>query len=341
MELDQAGHRLYALGRVAQGPHALPRHARPHHLVVVEGDPARADAARLGLAHVVEEGGQTQDPVGSGAVHHRDGVGQHVLVPVDGVLLEGEGGQLGQELVGQARVHHERQPLAGALDHQQLVELDADPLGRHDAQPAPEALDRADQRGVGLHAIGGDEAGGPQHAQGVVLEGDLGSQRRAQAALHEVDPPLEGIDQLGVGQSQGHGVDGEVTAGEVGLHLGAEGHVRLSGVRVVGLGPVGRDLVAGAAEGAAHGAEAFSLQPHRVGPAPHHRLGLLGEGVGREVEVGLPGIEVEQRVSYRAAHDVEAVTGGVKAIGQRARAFHQAQEPLPDHAVNGSDCVRR
>ena len=112
VELDQAGDVGDLVHRVAQGPQPGVGHPGPDHLVVVERHPARSDGAGLGLADVVEEGGQAQDLVGTGLLDHRDGVGQDVLVAVDGVLLEGEAGQLGQELVGQAGVDQEPQAVA-------------------------------------------------------------------------------------------------------------------------------------------------------------------------------------------------------------------------------------
>ena len=48
-----------------------------------------ADVAGSRLAHVVEQGGQAQRQVGLGFADHGDGVGQHVLVAVDGVCVLG------------------------------------------------------------------------------------------------------------------------------------------------------------------------------------------------------------------------------------------------------------
>ncbi len=104
MELHQPPDLVDVLGRVAQGPHAVPGHAGADHLMVVEAHRAAgAERTRLGLADVVEERGQAHDPVGPCLLHHGDGVGQDVLVAMDGVLLEGQGGQFGEELLGQAR----------------------------------------------------------------------------------------------------------------------------------------------------------------------------------------------------------------------------------------------
>jgi hypothetical protein len=88
VEVHQVGDLVgLALG-VAQFPQPGPGDARPDHLVVVEGHPFGAEGAGLRLAHVVEEGGETKDAVGRAAAHHRNGVGEDVLVLVDGILLQ-------------------------------------------------------------------------------------------------------------------------------------------------------------------------------------------------------------------------------------------------------------
>ena len=102
---------------------------------------------------------------------------------------------------------------------------------------------RLGQRRVGLEREAGGEPGGAQHAQRVVAERDLGVERRAQAAGRQVAEPVEGVDQLHVGQPQRQGVDGEVAAGQVDVDVVAEGHLGLARVGHVDLGPVGRDLV--------------------------------------------------------------------------------------------------
>ena len=146
-------------------------------------------------------------------------------------------------------------------------------------------LDRLDQLRVRLQVEPGDEAGRPQHPQRVVGEGDLGVERRAQPAGGQVGQPVERVDELQLGQAEGHGVDGEVPAGQVGLDPVAEGHLGLAGVGSVGLGPVGGDLVDLAAPAAADGAEPLALGPDGVGPAGDDRLDVVGPGVGGEVEV--------------------------------------------------------
>ena len=114
--------------------------------------PLPAEGPGLGLAHVVEQRGQARRLAVAATVvgHHRDGVGQDVLVAVDRVLLEAHGGQLGQELLGQAGLDQEPQPGGGVVDDQQLVELVADPLGRDDLQAPGHGPHRGHQLGVGL-----------------------------------------------------------------------------------------------------------------------------------------------------------------------------------------------
>ena len=68
-----------------------------------------------------------------------DRVGEHVLVAVDRVLLEPQRRQLGQELLGEPGVDEEPQPGRRVVDDDQLVELVADALGRHDLQPVAHA----------------------------------------------------------------------------------------------------------------------------------------------------------------------------------------------------------
>ena len=53
---------------------------------------------------------------------------------VNRVVLEAQGGQLGEEVLGETGVHAEPQTGGGMFQHDQLVELVADPLRRDDLQ---------------------------------------------------------------------------------------------------------------------------------------------------------------------------------------------------------------
>ena len=145
MQFDQPAHLFDVVGRVTQGAHAVARHPGAHELVMVEADrPSRPERAGLGLADVVEERGKANYPAGAGPLHDGDGVGEHVLVAVDRVLFESEGGQLREELLGEPGLHEEPEALRGVVHHEQLVELVPHPLVGDDVEPAPEAANRLD-----------------------------------------------------------------------------------------------------------------------------------------------------------------------------------------------------
>ena len=74
----------------------------------MEAHPSGGDLTRLRLADVVEQPGQPQDQVGLAPLHDRVGVAEHILVLVDGILLELQGRQLRKEDVGEARIHQQR-----------------------------------------------------------------------------------------------------------------------------------------------------------------------------------------------------------------------------------------
>ncbi len=113
MQLDQLGHQLDLVARVAEGLHPRTRHPCTDHLVVVEGHPSVDERTCPRLADVVEERGEAEQPIGRRLVHHREGVGEHVLVPVDRVLFERETGQLGEELAGQPGPTTNQRPTEG------------------------------------------------------------------------------------------------------------------------------------------------------------------------------------------------------------------------------------
>ena len=170
VQLDQPGDGVDVGAGIAQRLHALAGHASADDLVVMEGHAAGAERPRLRLPDVVEEGGEAQQPIRTNLLHHGDGVGEHVLVTLDGVLLERQRRQLRQELFGQPGLHEEPQALARARLHQQLVELVADALCGHDLEPPAQVAHGVDKVGVRPQVVAGDEAGGAQHPQGVVGE---------------------------------------------------------------------------------------------------------------------------------------------------------------------------
>ena len=121
---------------------------------------------------------------------------EHVLVAVDRIVLEAHRRQLGQELIGEPGVDEEPQPGRRVVDRDQLVELVADALGRHDLQAAGHALATAStSSSTGSRLVAGDEAGRPQHPQRVVAEADLRRERRAQRPRGEVGGAAERVDE--------------------------------------------------------------------------------------------------------------------------------------------------
>ena len=69
-----------------------------------------------------------------------EGVREHVFVPVDRILFEGELRKLRHELCGEPGPDDEPQRAGGNVEQQHLVELVADPLGGDDRQPAVHTL---------------------------------------------------------------------------------------------------------------------------------------------------------------------------------------------------------
>jgi hypothetical protein len=70
----------------------------------MERDVAVLVAAGGRLAHVVQQGSEPDAQPGTGLGHYGDGVAQHILVPVDGVLLEPQSRKLGENLIRAATV---------------------------------------------------------------------------------------------------------------------------------------------------------------------------------------------------------------------------------------------
>ena len=172
----------------------------------------------------------------------------------------------------------------------------------------------ATSSGVGLELELRDEARRAQHAQRVVDERDLGGERRAQPPRREVGGTAERIDELGVGQSDRHRVDGEVAAREIRLEVVGERDLGLAALGSVDLGAEGGDLDPHAVLLAADGAEPLSLEPHVVCPRAHDALDHVRARVGGDVDVFRR--PIEQRVAHAAAHQVALVTG----LGEAARA---------------------
>ena len=205
-----------------------------------------ADRPGLRLADVVEQRGQAHDAARAGSWPPPRWCGP--ARPCGGgsgparARMAGSSGRNSSARPVSTRNHR---PGRRVVDDEQLVELVADPLGRHDLEPVAHARARAaTSAGVGLEAVAGDEAGRPQHAQRVVGERLLGRQRRAQAPG----------GQVGRRRRTGRSARGSA-AGARAMALtvksrrdrsastsSANDDVGLARVGRVGLGPVGGDL---------------------------------------------------------------------------------------------------
>ena len=161
---------------------------------------------------------------------------------VDRVVLEAQRRQLGQEVLGEAGVDEEPQPGRRAVDDDQLVELVADPLGRHDLQArGPRSTTAATSSGTGSRPKPAMNRAARSIRSGSSSKLISGRQRRAQRRRRQVGGAAVRVDQRDVDagvagqQLERHRVDREVAPRQVGLDVVGERDVRLA--RVVGVAP--------------------------------------------------------------------------------------------------------
>jgi len=256
-------------------------------------------------------------------LEHGEGVLVDVLVAVVLVALERQGRQLGQHVRRQPGLDEQRQSQAGVRRAHQLDELVVDPLGRHDLDPPGHVGHRGDDLGRDREAQLGGEPGRPHHPQRVVGERVLRPPRRPQQPVRQVhDAAVRVLDQP-TRHPDRHRVDREVAATEVTVERRAEVDRRLAGRRVVGLGPVRRDLHGPRPATAADGAEVAAHVPGRVAPAREQPFGVVGTGGRREVEVGVR--PAQHRVTHRAADQRQLVAVGLE---QRTELVDHRRDPL-------------
>ena len=110
--------------------------------------------------------------------------------------------------------------------------------------------------------------------------------------------------------AHGHRVGREIAAHQIVLEAIAEAHLGIARHLVVGVGAERGDLQAVVVLADADGAELDPGVPHRVGPAPHDLLHLLGAGVGGEVQVGTQ--PAQQGIPHRTADEVQLVARGIE-----------------------------
>ncbi len=309
------------LGEPQRGK-ALAGHIAPDHLMVVKGDaPAGDVSAGPRLADVVQQGRPAQYLVRAavgwrilqrdGLLQHGEGMGVDVLVLVVLVDLHPQRGQLGQDDVGDADVDEPREPGRGIRRDHEFAQLVPDALNRYDLQSGSPGTHRRDQFGYGLQPQLGLEAGSPQDAQRVVVEGRLRGSGSAQHLACEVRHAAEQIDELVAGYGHRHGVDGEVPADEIPFQGVTVGNRRISRRPVICLGAVCRHLEPDPGADQSDRAEGDPRLPDGVRPPTGDLKHTFGVGVGGEVEVGagVPrGVQpAQQRIPDGSADEVQAV----------------------------------
>ena len=242
-----------------------------------------------------QQGRQPDQRVGGQGVHDPE------ALPVRSRLQPGQ--DLSQDL--------ERHPAAGPAGGQQLVQLLPDPLGRNAPQPLP--LLQGGRRGGGVEGqfFLRAEAVQPQDAQPVLLKA---AGRLAHRAHHPADqqvlPAPKGVDEA-LGLVVGHGVDGKIPPGQVGLHIGHELHpVGVASVGIAALHPEGGHFIKAPALPDGDGAV---LQPGGdavLFPKERHRLLRPCAGADVPVVRGAAG----QAVPDAAAHQIGFVSRPVQFV---------------------------
>ena len=131
---DEFGNLANVVVGVMHLAHTLARHLGADHLVVVERHAlAGQHFSCAWLANVVIQGSQSRNAkvarhVGLHVLYHGERMGEYVLVPVDWILLQGKGRQLGQESIGETRLHRESQPIGDVAGHDHSIEFVANTL---------------------------------------------------------------------------------------------------------------------------------------------------------------------------------------------------------------------
>ena len=152
--------------------------------------------------------------------------------------------------------------------------------------------------GLRLHGKSqpGGEAEAPEDPQGVLPEAGLRRAHRPQDPGGQIRPAPPGVREAPP-QVHGHGIDGEVPAGQILRQGTGELHpFRVAVVQIVPIPAEGGDLYPPAA---AHGDSAV-LQPCGQGAGSEQLQHRLRQGVGGHVPV--PRRTSQQQVPHRAAH---------------------------------------
>ena len=324
VELDEPRHVLLRLLVEAQRRHPLGRHARADDVVGPERDRSVfLETPRARLADVVEEGGQPQRQVGARKFASQkvrlvlllgrgvlegdrlidDGecVLVDVLVAIVLVRRVAQPGDLGKDDVGHAGVDEQLDSSARRGREHEPFELGPDPLGGDDR----EALGHLGHGGHDVLAhvepqLRG-EAGRAHDPQGVVVEGLNRGYGGSQNPADEVVEAAARVDQLKLGQPNGHGVDGEVAPREVALESAAEVDLRFARADLVRVGPIRGHLHSQVVADGSYRAELSADVP---GGGTPRREELLGDFRGRRRrQIEVVNGQSEEGVADRPSHE--------------------------------------
>ena len=234
-----------------------------------------------GFPHVVEQHRTAQHRLPRRRVQGVESVLPDVVAVVPVPLVEAHHGQqLRPEDAEDVRERPQDRRRPGA--RQQLEKLRPDPLRGDVLQKLPLLVDGLRRRGLDLQLQRRREAEPPEDAQGVLPEAPARLPHAAEPPPLQVRPAPEGVPELSP-EVHGHGVDGEVPAGQVLLQGAGEGHrVRTAVVAVLPVDAVGRHLHRAARR---PDRERAVLQARGLGAGGEDRRRLLRQGAGGHVPV--------------------------------------------------------
>ena len=184
---------------------------------------------------------------------------------------------------------------------QDAVQLGAHALAGHGVELPRTGHEGLLRGGLDGEAQAAGKPHGAQHPQGVLLKAAAGLPHRADDAQPEVPLAAEGVEEAAA-RMVGHGVDGEVAAGQVLADVGHKADlVRVAAVGVGALHAVGGCLHREPVNHGGHGAVGHTRLVHLNARRAQHALGLLpGRGTGH---VHVVAGTAHEGVAHPAAHD--------------------------------------
>ena len=189
------------------------------------------------------------------------------------------------------------------------MQLGGNPLGGHKAEPVPAAQDALRRGGLHRKSQHRRKAESPEDPQGILLKAPVRIADAANDPGLQVRPAAEAVGDPFFG-GPGHGVDGEIPAGQILPEGAGEGdEVRAAAVGIGAVHPIGCDFQRAAVEEDGNGAVALPGGDYRKA----REGGPYLAGEGRRGDVPVVGLPAQEAVPDAAAHRLGAVTGLLKA----------------------------